>query len=76
MILLLPPYATTDAMVGEVGFRHGGDRGAQVQGPGKMFLPGTYSMLELVLSRLEQGLACWGCWQEDESAKRYLSDTF
>ena len=64
------------AVVGEVGFCHGGDGGAQAQGPGEMFLPDNYSILDLVLSRLEQCLACWGCWQEDESAKRYLSDTF
>ena len=68
MIPLLPPM--------EVEFRHGGGEEEQMQGPEEMFLPGIYSILELLLSRLEQGLACWGCWQEDESAKRYLSDTF
>ena len=37
MIIFVPPYATTAAMVGEVRFRHGGGEEEQVQGPGEMF---------------------------------------
>jgi len=61
MIPLLPPYATTAAMVGDVEFRHGGGEEEQAQGLGEMFLPSTYSIQEIVLRRIEQDLVFWGC---------------
>ena len=75
MILPLSPYTTTDAMVGEVGFRHGGDKGALVQGPGEMFFPRYQFHARHGIDEVRTGSCVLGLLAGNESAKRYLLDT-
>ena len=62
-------------MAGEVGFHHGGDRGAQVQGPGEMFFPRYQFHARNGIDEIRTGSCVLGLLAGNESAKRYLLDT-
>ena len=60
MILLMPPYATTAAMVGEVDLAMVVVKRSKCKALERCF-SGTDSVLEMVLRSFDQGLAFWSC---------------